>query len=143
MKLDIILVPVDGTDVSDLALDTAKKMAAKFNSKIVVLNAVDFVNRGSIHESSDYDPVVQETLQKRGNRILEDTNAKLQGFNFETIPALGHAGDAIITYCENNEVDLIIMATRSATKIRRFVIGSVTNYVIHHTKVPVLAIPVE
>lgn len=143
MKLDIILVPIDGTQASDLALNTAKQMASKFNSKIVVLNAVDFVNRGSIHESSDFDPIIEDTLQKRGNKILEETEAKLQGFNFEAVPALGHAGDAIISYCENNEVDLIIMATRSATKLRRFVIGSVTNYVIHHTKVPVLAIPID
>jgi Universal stress protein UspA and related nucleotide-binding proteins len=48
-----------------------------------------------------------------------------------------------VTYADENPVDLIVMATRGMTRVRRFFVGSVTNYVVHHSKVPVLAIPVE
>ena len=134
MKVDTILVPVDGSEGSLLAIDTAKTIAQKFDSKIVLIHVVDVGTRGTMHEFYSYDPVVEEALIKRGEKLLDKV---------EKISLKGQAGDGIVTYADENPVDLIVMATRGMTRVRRFFVGSVTNYVVHHSKVPVLAIPVE
>ena len=143
MKVEKILLPVDGSDGSNIAIEAARKIGEKFGAKIILLNVVDVGNRASMHEYYAYDPTVEDALVKRGQRILEDSKEKLAGVEFEKVNVLGHPGDSIVTYCEENDIDLIVMATRGMTKVRRFFIGSVTNYVMHHTTVPVLAIPVD
>lgn len=143
MKVDTILVPVDGSEGSLLAIDTAKAIAQKFDSKIVLIHVVDVGTRGTMHEFYSYDPVVEEALIKRGEKLLDKEALKFEGMKVEKISLKVQAGDGIVTYADENPVDLIVMATRGMTRVRRFFVGSVTNYVVHHSKVPVLAIPVE
>ncbi len=143
MKVDTILVPVDGSEGSLVAIDSAKAIAQKFDSKVVLIHVVDIGTRGTMHEFYSYDPVVEEALIKRGEKLLEKEALKFEGLRIEKVSLKGQAGDGIVTYAEENPVDLIVMATRGMTRVRRFFVGSVTNYVVHHAKVPVLAIPVE
>ena len=143
MNVQKILLPIDGSEGSYIALEAARQIAEKFGAKIILLNVVDVGNRASMHEYYAYDPTVEDALVKRGQRILEDAKTKLLGADVEGVTVLGHPGDSIVTYCDENPVDLVVMATRGMTKVRRFFIGSVTNYVMHHTTVPVLAIPVD
>jgi nucleotide-binding universal stress UspA family protein len=48
--------------------------------------------------------------------------------------------DAIIQFAEENSVDLIVIGTKGKTAIKRFLLGSVTESVVHHAHCPVLVI---
>ncbi len=143
MKVETILVPVDGSEGSKAAIETAKTIGEKFDSTIILIHVIDVGSRGSVHEFYAYDPVIEEALIKRGEKLLEQEALKFEGLKVEKVFLKGQIGDGIVTYAEENPVDLIVMATRGMTKVRRFFVGSVTNYVVHHSKVPVLAIPVD
>jgi nucleotide-binding universal stress UspA family protein len=51
------------------------------------------------------------------------------------------AGPAIISVAENQKANLIVVGTRGLSAVRRTVMGSVSDYVVHHSKVPVLVCP--
>ncbi|CAK8695866.1 universal stress protein Sll1388-like [Clavelina lepadiformis] len=48
------------------------------------------------------------------------------------------ASHAIVKMAEKLEADLIVMGSRGAGLLRRTVMGSVSDYVLHHTHIPVL-----
>lgn len=50
-------------------------------------------------------------------------------------------GQGIINIAETEKVSLIVIGTRGLDVIRRTVLGSVSDYVVHHSKVPVLVCP--
>lgn len=136
-----ILLPVDGSEGSYAAIRYAKEIAEKFGSNITLLTVVDIETRNSIHEFYAYDPVIEEALQKRGQKVLEEMAKELEGVAHQQVIVTGRPADQILTYAEENPVDLIIMSTKGLATLARFFLGSVTNYVIHHAKIPVLTIP--
>jgi len=52
----------------------------------------------------------------------------------------GSAAEEIITYAEENNIDLIAMSTHGRSGIGRWVFGSVTDKVLHAGDVPVLTV---
>ena len=48
------------------------------------------------------------------------------------------AGEAIVNAAKEEKVTLIVMGTRGLGKIRRTLMGSVSDYVLHHAHCPVL-----
>jgi nucleotide-binding universal stress UspA family protein len=58
--------------------------------------------------------------------------------NFKVIE--GDAASEIIDEAEKGEYDLVIMETHSMKENKRFLLGSVTNKVVHHIKVPILVV---
>ena len=52
--------------------------------------------------------------------------------------ACSNPGHGIIKRAEELKVDLIVMGTRGLGVIRRTILGSVSDYVVHHAKIPVV-----
>ena len=52
-------------------------------------------------------------------------------------------GEGIIKIAEDEKVNLIVMGSRGLSKIQRFMIGSVSEYVVRNTRVPCVIVPAE
>lgn len=141
MKDFKILLPVDGSEGSRQAIEMAKEMAKKFDAHIILFNSADIRPQASAHYA--YDNIIVDAMKKNSDLIICDAEKELKNFDVESVKVIGRAGDKIVDYCENNPVNLIIMATRGIGAVERFFVGSVTTYVLHHSPVPVLAIPVR
>ena len=141
MKDFKILLPVDGSEGSRQAIEMAKEMAKKFDAHIILFNSADIRPQASAHYA--YDNIIVDAMKKNSDLIICDAEKELKDFDVESVKVIGQAGDKIVDYCENNPVNLIIMATRGIGAVERFFVGSVTTYVLHHSPVPVLAIPVR
>ena len=50
----------------------------------------------------------------------------------------GNPGEALIRIAEDDKADMIVMGTRGLGMLRRTILGSVSDYVVHHAKIPVL-----
>ena len=141
MKDFKILLPVDGSEGSRQAIEMAKEMAKKFDAHIILFNSADIRPQASAHYAQDN--IILDAMKKNSDLIICDAEKELKDFDVESVKVIGRAGDKIVDYCENNPVNLIIMATRGIGAVERFFVGSVTTYVLHHSPVPVLAIPVR
>lgn len=56
---------------------------------------------------------------------------------------MGHPGETVVKAAARHNVSHIVMGTRGFGLIRRTILGSVSEYVIHHSQVPVTVVPKE
>lgn len=63
-----------------------------------------------------------------------------QGLPFTPIIRTGVPGSVITSLVDEENIDLIIMGNSGKGSLSSFIMGSVSQYVIHHVKVPVLII---
>ncbi len=142
MEMKKILVPTDGSEDNQKALETAKKMAEKFNAQIILLNIVPPYNEYAHQTMYHYAMLMDmNVLEKQSKELLEEIKKGLKDIEVKTISVVGHPADKILSIAEEEKADLIIMATHGMSKMKRYLIGSVTNNVVHHSKIPVLVIP--
>lgn len=134
-----ILVPVDLSETSLNALDTAVALAKKHDAVIELLNVVE--NKYSIIENT--------SLQSTGywtnsSDVLTALLGAIQ-HSSEIKPKLlqqeGNVCDTIIKTSLHHQSDLIVMGTHGASGYRDGFIGSNTYSVIKNASCPVLTVP--
>ena len=59
------------------------------------------------------------------------------GFTTTTTTLVGDPGEEICEYARNTDVDSIIMGRRGRGEVRELLLGSVSQYVVHHSELPV------
>lgn len=139
-----ILFPTDGSENSANALNYVKEVAQKFQSEVTVLHTYELLGQIAVYETSyAYLQELEDYLQEQSKKIATDTEKQLTdvGVSVKTRVLKGDPGVAIIETAETEKVDMIVMGSRGLGAIQRFLLGSVSNYVVHHSKCPVLIIP--
>lgn len=138
-----ILVPVDGSEHSKKALTYAKEIAEKFHSEVTILHVYEVPLPPTGYEySSDIFDDIKKSLNDSGLKIL-DNSADIfdrTGLKVNKILLTGNQGYHITEEAEKNNFDLIVMGSRDLGSIRSVLLGSTSNYVVHHTEVPVMLI---
>ena len=86
-----------------------------------------------------------ERAQEQGKEIISKYEKKLEEEKIKgsVMFEVGRPGETVIQAAEKNQATMIIMGTRGFGLVRRTILGSVSEYVIHHTKVPVTVVPRE
>ena len=142
-----ILFPIDGSEHSKKGLEHVKDLAVTHNSKVTLLYVYEVSRLTTIHPipEANYTYINEMTsyLKKHGDTILSDAKAVLMDANVkvESLSFDGSADQVIVQCGKELDCDLIVMGTRGLGAVRQFLLGSVSHYVIHHSKVPVLLIP--
>jgi nucleotide-binding universal stress UspA family protein len=143
-----ILVPLDGTELSETALPHAEALARLAGAELVVLRAylppaepapspglLVGVNRRALERAM----TDGRNMRHASERYLEAIAEGLEDSDVEvtTVPIEGAAGEAIVREATAREVDLIVMATHARHGVGRLLAGSVAEHVLHHTTIPV------
>ncbi|TBR22077.1 MAG: universal stress protein [Candidatus Nitrosotenuis sp.] len=141
-KVNKILVPLDGSDNSFRALDTAIFFAKKCDAKIVCLYSVVII---PITEAQMVAPVqFQIEEEKYARKVLEKAKnlAKQSDIEFSQVINFGNAGYNIVRYVKNktNKIDLIVIGSRGRGAIKEIFLGSTSNYVLHKSHIPVTVV---
>jgi nucleotide-binding universal stress UspA family protein len=142
-----ILVPLDGSEWSFRAAKYAIKIAKLANTEIVCVHAVVSLPStayANVH-AGVLIPRYMEEAKKEVQKWYDEVSAiaKKAGvvrLSAETILDAFSVADAIITYAERSNVDLIVIGTKGRTGLKKFVLGSVASGVISHAKSPVLVV---
>jgi nucleotide-binding universal stress UspA family protein len=152
-----VLVPLDGSEVSERALAHAQSLAGAFGARVYLLQVISLSHeyeaiRGgggdsptAVEYSLDLARQITASRQTRAETYLEATAAQLEqnGLQVETSVRQGSALENITDFVAENGIDLIVMSTHGRGELQRFLVGSVTDRVIRSSHVPVLAIPPE
>ncbi len=137
MRFQNILVAIDGSDGSMKALDAAITIAKDTKGSITAVYVLPF----PAFQMYEPDKVIKEKLYSEGKRFLESAKAEAskKGMKLQYEILQGHVGDAITDFAKSKEhkIDIIVIGGRGMSKIE-VLLGSVTNYVLHKSKVPVL-----
>lgn len=142
-----ILLAVDGSEHSDKAVERTSSFAKKLDAEITIVNVVPEITASS---ASAYYATVQtegllerrEAYMERGQKILQEAKEKLaeEGLEANTKIDVGDPADFICDYAEENDFDLIVVADKGLGAVKRFLLGSISDKVVHHAKTSVLIV---
>ena len=130
-----VLVALDGSEYSQIALPTAIEVARKFGADLFVLHVAEHDHGRSVVYSEE---TPAEAVQLIGNAIkaARDAGVAAKG-NLRDVGA-GHVAKAIVETVEANEIDLIVMGSRGLSDIQGLLLGRVTHKVMQLAHVTVL-----
>lgn len=141
-----ILVGVDGSELSDLALDHAARLAKTCNATVEALYVIDSTD--VYYNIGPYDPGrVTEAMIAFGQRLMASCDDKLSAAQVEhrthlrkTSIAPGRVAATIVEEAREWGADLIVLGTHGRHGMQRLVLGSVAHGVLHRSACPVLLI---
>jgi nucleotide-binding universal stress UspA family protein len=146
-----IMVCLDGSELAEKVLPYAVAEATCFNSELVLFRVIsepllvtpvlpgisglpiDAVATGKRAVADENE--ARTYLQNLVDKIQADNELRI---SFDT--EQGTAGPAIIQYCQDNEIELIAIATHGRSGPGRVVLGSIADYVVRHSSLPLLLI---
>jgi nucleotide-binding universal stress UspA family protein len=134
-----ILVPLDGSELAEVALPYAEELGWRILSQITLLRVSESVESQRLHEHEIY--LQRESSQVKQN-IAQHLEKEDQARNIEVnyVITEGYPAEEIVEYAEKSHIDTIIMATHGRTGIMRWALGSVADKVIRAANQPVILI---
>lgn len=134
-----ILVAVDGSAYSELAVDQAISLGGICNSEIFVVSVVDL-----FPEQIAVAPALVEKMSQDVRQHLDAAKEKVDEAKMpcETIVHIGgNPHEFIVQEAKDRDIDLIVMGTHGRSGFKRVLLGSVAQNVIGHAPCPVLVVP--
>lgn len=138
-----VIVPLDGSVISERALPVATALAVSLERPIVLLRAIDSAQAlGPYVEAWVIPPDVVETIETTAQRELEAQGDALKTAGVEAVVQLwrGNPSNAINEAARAGEV--IVMTSHGRTGLRRWLLGSVAEKLVRTSPVPVMIVPV-
>ncbi len=135
-----ILCPVDFSEHSDRALCRAIALAGLTGAHLTILTVNDPILDAAAHAAGTAHTVNAQT-QKELRALFARLVAGGPSVPMGVAVVVGKAADEILKQAAECGADLIVMATHGHTGPARFLLGSVTERVLRHSKIPVLAVP--
>jgi nucleotide-binding universal stress UspA family protein len=88
---------------------------------------------------------MRENIETQGREATDDveTAGNIENVTVEPVILQGNPADEIVNFAEKNEIDLIVIGTLGKTGIKRFLLGSVAENVVRHSKKAVLIVKGE
>ena len=136
-----ILVAIDGSGESDRALARAVDEARIWNAKIHAIYVVETGLFSSLPTDNTVE-IMYRVLEKEGQDKLAQAKAfaATQGLSLTTHMKQGHAGSEIVTLAEREKNDLIIVGSHGKSNADKLLIGSVSSFVIAHSKISTMVV---
>jgi nucleotide-binding universal stress UspA family protein len=139
-----ILVPTDGSDITAKAIDTSIALAKSVGAKLYTISVKEPFPYSAISEMQPTPPQeffdAQERIAaKRVQAVSELCAAADVPCQVHTVEAL-HPWEAIIDHAKRMECDLLVMASHGRRGVSALLLGSETQKVLTHSKVPVLVV---
>lgn len=141
---DNILLPTDGSEGTEAAIEQAFDLAKTYDGTIHALYVVDLKEVNAIEHTFDTTEYTEE-FRGQGKSVLEDLEARAADAGVDIVTALeeGIPSEEILEYSDEEDMALIVMGTHGRTGLDRYLVGSVTEKVVRLSDVPVLTTPLR
>ncbi|MFC6784745.1 universal stress protein [Halobaculum halobium] len=138
---DDLLVPTDGSDGTDAAIEHANALARAFDATVHVLSVVDTRNRFESPSAGVAAEAWVDAERERAEEAVKRVSAAIpDDIDADRTIREGTPVSEITAYAEEADVDAIVMATHGRSGLDRYLVGSVTEKVVRSSHVPVLTV---
>jgi nucleotide-binding universal stress UspA family protein len=137
-----ILIATDGSENARRAASYGVNIAKATGAEVHALYIISTQHAVTTRTVMGWSEAFEEYLANKGGVAIADVEklGKEAGVKVEPVFLKGIPADKILNYAEENNIDLIVMGTHGLTGIKRFLIGSVAESVVRHSKAPVMVI---
>ncbi len=138
-----IVIATDGSENNLKAISYGIKLAKLSRATVYALHVIDTYSLSQSWTAGK--ETMYEVLKKDGQKATVKVKeyGEASGVEVKEVLLEGHPSNEIIDFAEKNDIDLIVMGTLGKTGLDRFLMGSVAENVIRHSKVPVLVVHSE
>lgn len=139
IEYEQVLLPTDGSDASQSAIEYAVSTAARHSATLHTLHVID---AGPDSTEDTTGGLSADELNQEAKSYVESVTEQADdaGVAVEASIESGVAHRSIIEYVDANDIDLVVMGTRGRSGIHRFLLGSVAEKVIRTVDAPVMTI---
>jgi nucleotide-binding universal stress UspA family protein len=140
-----ILIPTDGSEFCERAVQHGVNLAKLMNAKVVAVTVTQplhtAIPKSLIPENLINTVEAEIVKQASANLAGAERAAKAAGVPIETVRASrDHAWEGIVETAKDKGCDLIVMASHGRRGVSAMILGSETQKVLVHTTVPVLVV---
>jgi len=146
LKPKKILVPTDFSEYSDKAVERALDIAKQNNAEVVLLHVIE----QDIQTCTVDYCLTEDEVAKIEKRMIEGAKDRLRQMSIKlplakevrtsTEIVQGIPYEEILKFQEQNEVDLIVIASHGRSAIAKYFLGSVSSNVLKGAKCEVLLV---
>lgn len=157
MTFKKILVPYDGSAMSDKALEKAVEISKLVEgSQITVIHVIQEISTpvfdrairsprtGEMTSFAEYMTIVYQEIRDSMQKGLDERKRKIkaQGISINIFLTKGNPSDKIVDYATNEKVDLVVIGSVGLTGVSKFFkgLGSVSRNVSERVSCPVLIV---
>ncbi len=133
-----ILVPLDGSQLAEVALPYARSLAERLGSEIDVVCVEEFNLNDALENIPNPQSNEVEPVKYSAKNYLERVAMRSPEIRPKTL--IGRPADAIVEYANEENIGLIVMATHGRSGIKRWALGSVADKVVRASNQPVMLI---
>ncbi|WP_049941609.1 universal stress protein [Haloterrigena turkmenica] len=146
-----ILIPTDGSETAETAVEHALDLAEKYGAEVHALYVVDTDSMSLSLGAEQVDRIEQgqydemDDVRERAERATGYIADRAQERGLESVEnvSAGKPHSLIADYIEDKDIDLVVMGSHGRSGIRRALLGSVTERTLRSTHVPVLVVDLE
>jgi nucleotide-binding universal stress UspA family protein len=151
-----ILIGVDDSKYAENAAKYGFKLAEIYNAHVGLVNILepiampmsgtgaDEILGASLQRINMSDMEVMDAQTQISERIIDGIAKKFAGKLLVThFNEYGSTGEGIISCSKEFKADIIVVGTHERTGLDRFFSGSVAEYVVRHSDIPVLVVPMK
>ncbi|NBB72400.1 MAG: universal stress protein [Bacteroidetes bacterium] len=135
-----ILVPIDFSTSSRLALDHAKELAMTYGAEIHLLHVVEEIAMPAAYGMEPISFAVPDIIQSSEKALAEMAEQDIGYEHVQVKSVAGYPATSILDYIDENEVDLVTIATHGRTGLDRLLLGSVAEKVVRRAACPVFTV---
>jgi nucleotide-binding universal stress UspA family protein len=136
LSFNKILVPIDGSVYSEIALKKACKIAQTFSSELFILSVVDI----PVEISTEYPDYLKELAYSEAKKFLEGAQKFAENLckKVETDIREGNPAEEILSFIKEKGIETVVMGSHGRTGMKRLLMGSVAEKVLTFASIPVL-----
>jgi len=145
-----ILVCLDGSEIAEKIIPFVREEALATGSQVILLRVVGIPSNLTV-DIPGFPAVPLRTSSMPEHLKKEDNTAKAylkqvaqpmdkQGIQVKCETLMGSPGSTIISYINENNIDLIAIASHGHSGLRNVLLGSVAEYVVRESDLPILII---
>jgi len=153
-----ILVAIDRSEMSQDGFDEAVAIAKTTGASLILMHILslddeesphmpvllgrDFYPQGASRSVGQIYEDLWRSYEERGSVLLQTLTeeARAKGVEAEFTQGMGSAGPVLCEFAREAGVDLIVLGRRGRSGLNELLLGSVSNYVLHHAPCSVLVI---
>jgi len=135
-RIETILLATDLTGASSAATAQAVDLAVRLDARLLVVSVLETVKAGVSRRGVR--PEAREVRAKQVQGVVSE--ARAAGAKASYLVWEGDAGDAITAAADAEGADLIVVGSHGRSTVGRFLLGSVSDHVVHHASCPVLVV---
>ena len=141
-----IMVPTDGSGFDREAIRVALRIAERSDAKVRLVRVLATASLFGVAAASEGTAIAAEVVQSERDKALGELYAlaaECRSASKADISVDLHSGpvaDVLEHYAQRHDIDLIVISTHARSGISRLSLGSVTDWLIRHTSIPVLVV---